>query len=244
MARSRALVLLLVLAVASVSACGSAQPWSSAAAAEVASTAASAAPSVAPTATPSPTPAPTPTIAPSPTPDPTLPPAAVKLPAGWKPVSLDVTEMSDQLAQLEAQNPQLAGWLQTAVSAGMLKVITNLAVRYHGTRLSGDVVIARLGPLGGADLDAIKSIMEPQFTAMGATSVKAKKVTLPAGGAVQFDFAYTFKSAAGSLGVHDRAWVVNVNDVAYEIATTCLNDVPNCLADGSLIAISFRPAEP
>jgi len=248
MARSTRTAIAGMLLASLLAGCGSSTPSLSAAPSAVAIPSAVAAvspsPTPAPSATASPTPAPTatPTPAPTatPTPSPSKAPVTVKLPSNWKPLTITEEALTKSAQLVAARNPQLGQTISLLVTSGMWKSIETFAFRYKSSKITGDLVTTHLGSLGGMSLDVITPLLESQLKTLGAKSVVTKKVTLPASSAVQLDFILKVNTGAGSSSLVERVWVLEVDGSGYEVAVSCVTDVPKCLAEGSRIAVSLR----
>jgi hypothetical protein len=116
--------------------------------------------------------------------------------------------------------------MKLLVSSGMWKSIETFAFRYKSSKITGDLVTTRLGNLGGMTLDTITPLLESQLKTLRAKSVVTKKVTLPAGSAVQLDFILKVNTAGGSSSLAERLWVLEAAGIGYEVAVTCRSDVP------------------
>lgn len=190
----------------------------------------------APTRTPTPTATPTPTRTPTPTATPTPVPSvdwvqhasptgefALSLPASWVPVDLDEETIADLTARLKTLNPELADFLETALTLGLSRGMRFFAydgdpehVGATGALTSVNVLVVDLPVALSAEL--LGRMTETQLSNLEQVSdVSSAVVTVSDQPAAELVYTLTAQSPLGQQVLRNQQIILPVGQRAFVI---------------------------
>ena len=194
-------------------------------------------PTVTPTATSTPTVTPTPTATFTPTPTATASPTqaaatwtqytdpagafSLLLPPGWIPVELDAETIAELAARFESLNPELAGFLETALTLGMERGMRFFAydprpeqIGTAGALTSVNVVVVDLPTTMSAEL--LGRMTETQLANMEQVSeVETSSITVSDRPAAQLVYTLRVQTPLGEQVLRNQQVLLPVGQRAY-----------------------------
>lgn len=184
-----------------------------------------------------PTPSPTPTFTPTPTATPTVSPTPVTatwiphtapagefsllLPPGWVPVDLNEATIAELAARFKALNPELAGFLETALMLGMARGMRFFAydarpgqIGEAGALTSLNVVIVDLPTAMSAEL--LGRMTEAQLANMEQVSeVESSTIVVSDRPAVELVYTLRVQTPLGEQELRNQQILLPVGQRAY-----------------------------
>jgi len=169
-------------------------------------------------------------------------PVSMTLLANWKKVDLTDAGLRSAIGSVPASNSLLAKTLTDLLESHGYAKFALYAIGYDGDRYLGTVNVAE-SPATGLDLDGLGQLFEGQVRGVGATDLVRKRVTLPAGPAVQLSYTLIVSSgsAAPAVNVDGRLYISLVEGITYDVTFSCAGpDSGLCLGQADQMIQTLR----